>query len=474
MKQTISHRLVYCLSDFLSTAVGWFCFNILRFYTLPTTNSFSSLGEFLGFRQLILGQLVIPPVMVLLYAISGAYNPTTTLYKSRLDEILNTLVVSVIGMIGIFFTVLINDAIPERITNYELILMLLGCLFFPTVITRLVIIAHNARRTRRGQFVMRTLVVGADASNYDKLQRIMRSEAHSGLKIIAVADPDGTAKTSPLPDVPLYSMPDIKKLCAELGVQAVIVMPSRRELAQTAELINRLYTLDVPLFLTPDLHSLMTARPRVSAVASEPLVDITNANLPASTVNLKRLADIIVSALALVVLSPLLAALAIAVKADSPGPALYRQRRIGYHKEPFDIIKFRTMRTDAEAAGPALATDDDPRITRIGRVLRKYRLDELPQFWNVLKGEMSLVGPRPEREYFIRLILERVPAYTLIHQVRPGITSWGMVKYGYAANVDQMLERLPYDLLYIENVSLGVDLKILFHTVNTVVNGRGQ
>lgn len=132
------------------------------------------------------------------------------------------------------------------------------------------------------------------------------------------------------------------------------------------------------------------------------------------------------------------------------------------------------MVVDAEAHGPQLATDDDPRATRIGRTLRKYRLDELPQFWNVIKGEMSLVGPRPEREYFVKQIMERHPSYSLIHQVRPGITSWGMVKYGYASNVDQMLERLPYDLLYLENVSLGVDLKILFHTIDTVLNGRGQ
>ena len=170
---------------------------------------------------------------------------------------------------------------------------------------------------------------------------------------------------------------------------------------------------------------------------------------------------------------PVYAVLALSVRLDSPGPVFYRQCRIGYHKRPFDIIKFRTMRTDAEEAGPALSADEDPRITRLGKILRKYRLDELPQFWNVLKGEMSLVGPRPEREFYIRQIMERQPAYSLIHQVRPGITSWGMVKFGYATSVDEMIERLRYDLLYLENVSFGVDLKILFHTVSTVLCGRG-
>ncbi len=202
-------------------------------------------------------------------------------------------------------------------------------------------------------------------------------------------------------------------------------------------------------------------------------MNITNANIPDSTINLKRLSDIVFSGLALIVLSPVYAAISLMVKLDSPGPVFYRQERIGLHKRPFKIIKFRTMVDGAESDGPALSHKNDTRITRIGAFLRKYRLDEIPQFWNVLKGEMSLVGPRPEREYFIDRIVERVPYYSLIHQVRPGVTSLGMVKYGYASNVDEMIERLAYDLIYIENVSLGVDLKILFHTVSTIAGGKG-
>ena len=238
-------------------------------------------------------------------------------------------------------------------------------------------------------------------------------------------------------------------------------------------MLDRLYLLDKPLFVTPDLHVMFGLRPRISQVAAEPVIDITNARISAAAINFKRVGDIVVSALSLIVLSPVLAAIAIAVKCDSKGPAIYRQQRIGLHKKPFMINKFRTMRIDAEDCGPALSRHDDPRITPLGHFLRKYRLDELPQFWNVLIGDMSLVGPRPEREYYIRQIIARHPAYSLIHQVRPGITSWGMVKYGYASDVDQMLERLEYDLLYIENVSLGVDLKILFYTVSTVVTGKG-
>lgn len=474
MQQIVLKRAKYCLSDFITVAVGWLCFNILRFHTLPSANAFVKLSNFLESQQVMFGQFIVPPCMLLLYAISGSYNRSNTLYKSRLDELLNCFIVSFIGMLGIFFTALINDNIPERVTNYELMLMLLGCLFIPTAVARMIIITRNARKIRQGEYVMKTLAVCCAPENAEKLRRIRASEVWSGLKIIACADIDNVIECDTLEGLPVYHNKSVASLCRELSVQAIVLLPSSKGLGHNADIINSLYPLNLPLFITPDLHSLMTSRPRVSSVTSEPLIDITNAHISPAAVNLKRLGDIVVSTLGLIVLSPVYLILAIAVKLDSDGPVFYRQRRIGYHKEPFEIIKFRTMRVDAEANGPALAIDDDPRATRIGRIMRKYRLDELPQFWNVIKGEMSLVGPRPERDFFIKQIIERHPSYSLIHQVRPGITSWGAVKYGYASNVDEMIERLPYDMLYIENVSLGVDLKILFHTIRTVIKGSGQ
>lgn len=256
-------------------------------------------------------------------------------------------------------------------------------------------------------------------------------------------------------------------------VSRVILLPEPEGLKHTATLIGKLLPLEIGIYLTPDLQSLLVSRPRFDDVVGEPLVDITKPNMTPLTSNCKRTADVVVSALALIILSPIFLLLAIAIKCDSRGSILYRQERIGYHKKPFMILKFRSMRCDAEASGPELTTVDDPRVTRLGKVMRKYRLDELPQFLNVLRGEMSLVGPRPEREHYIRQILERAPYYSLVHQVRPGITSWGMVKYGYASNVDEMVERLRYDLIYLENVSLPVDMKILFHTISTVLTGKG-
>ena len=256
-------------------------------------------------------------------------------------------------------------------------------------------------------------------------------------------------------------------------VANVIIADDDTDPRRVAALIGRFVPLGCRVYMMPDIYSLLTARPRVRSVANVPLVNITAAGMSAATANMKRAGDIVVSAVALVALLPVYAIIALAVRIDSPGPVFYSQERVGYRNRRFRIYKFRTMRPDAEAAGPQLSSDGDPRITRVGAVLRKYRLDELPQFFNVLLGQMSLVGPRPEREHYERLIAERAPYVALLHQVRPGLTSWGMVKFGYAGNVDQMVERLAYDLLYIENVSLGVDLRIMLHTINTVFTGKG-
>lgn len=465
---------MYALGDFLSVAAGWFVFNILRYTAIPEGVGFSSLGSFLVSPQVLLGQLLIPVAVIVIYAISGAYNRSRAFIKSRLDEVLNAALVSLIGMLGVFFTVLIDDNIPERMTNYELMLTLWLSMFIPTAIVRLCGVTVMVRRIRHGQYGMRTLVVGLSKANAAQLQRIKVSCRDGGLSLIGCVNvPDDTPEKC-LDGLRSFHTDNLAQLCRRLDIQAIVVLPDKSDFAGTVSMLNGLYALEIPVFVTQDLFSMIAARPRVSCVIGEPLIDITAANIPAWAANTKRLGDIVASSLALIVLAPLLAVLAVVVKLDTPGPAIYRQQRIGYRKKPFTIYKFRTMRSDAESSGPELASKHDPRVTRSGHILRKYRLDELPQFWNVLKGDMSLVGPRPEREFYLRQLVERQPAITLLHQVRPGITSWGMVKYGYAADIDQMLERLPYDMLYIENLSLGVDLKILFHTVNTVFRGRGQ
>lgn len=464
-------RMNYVLADFVSTNIAWLLFNVVR-YTFIESNelSFHSLSDFLTSTTVMLGQLVLPLMMLAIYYLSGYYNKV--FLKSRLQEFITTAGSAFVGMVMMYFIVLFNDDMPSRSFTYELVLILFLLLFVIVYIFRFAITRIATRKIHSREWVINTLVVGT-SHNAQKLEERLRTMRKSmGFNIIGYVETCAEMPTREL-NLPVYHISEIADVCARENVKNLIVVPHRHGVKATLELVNMLLPLDMPIYISPDLYQLLTTRVRMSNIVGEPLVDISRTDMSQSTLNLKRVSDVIVSMLTLIIISPLLLAIAVAVKCSSKGPVIYKQRRIGYHKKPFNIYKFRSMKVDAEASGPALSTLNDPRITQLGRFLRKYRLDELPQFWNVVKGDMSLVGPRPEREYYIKQILTRAPYYTLIHQVRPGITSWGMVKYGYASDVDGMVERLRYDLLYIENVSMLVDLKIMFYTVQTVFTGKG-
>jgi len=226
--------------------------------------------------------------------------------------------------------------------------------------------------------------------------------------------------------------------------------------------------------IIPNMYDILSGQVRMTSIMGAPLIDISHEIMPAWQQSFKRMMDVFISIFCLILLSPVYLIIGLIVKFTSKGPFLYSHERIGLHGKPFNIYKFRSMYQNAENNGPALSKKDDPRITPFGKFLRRSRLDELPQFYNVLKADMSMVGPRPERQFFIDKIVQVAPHYKHLQSVRPGITSWGQVKYGYAENVEQMVERLKFDVLYIENMSLLVDLKILIYTVLIVLQGRGK
>lgn len=246
---------------------------------------------------------------------------------------------------------------------------------------------------------------------------------------------------------------------------------SERDLYQE---ISRLYPLRKEMYFKPRLYDMLMGKARIQNINDQPLVCITSLPMSDSAMCIKRAFDVVVASLGLVLLSPVLACIAVAVRCSSKGPVLFRQERIGHYGRPFEILKFRTMYDDAEQGTPQLSQDNDPRITPLGRFLRKYRLDELPQLWNILRGDMSVVGPRPERAYFINQITEVAPYYCLIYKVRPGLTSWGPIRVGYTDTLEKMVQRLNYDIIYTESMSLLLDAKILFHTIRVILDGQGK
>lgn len=473
MKEAARQRTKYIVSDLVASLVGFLAFTIIRYdiikYYLP--QKCASLHSFLLSPAVVAEIALIPLLLVFISWLTGFYS--SAFYKSRLQVIGNSILVSFIIMMIVFLVVLLNDVLPRRLLNYELMAMLFGLLSVLLMICRLTIANIDTRAINRGERDIYTLMVGASSEAENLKRRVEKAHNSMGLNIIGCVD----LKDGPIVkgnNLPIIEFDDIADFCKKNNVRAFILCPYSKNNERLMEIANSLLPMNIPIYISPDLHNPIMARPTFSNVAGEPLIDISRPKSRPGMQNVKRLFDIVVSVLALIVLSPLFAIIAVAIKLDSKGPVFYRQPRLGFHRKEFDIVKFRSMRTDAERNGEhLLSAPDDNRVTKVGRFIRKYRIDELPNFWNVLCGDMSIVGPRPEREFFAKQILERSPIYALIYAVRPGITSWGMVKFGYAQNVDEMLERMRYDLLYLDNVSITTDIKIMFYTVKTVITGQG-
>ncbi|MDE6446953.1 MAG: sugar transferase, partial [Muribaculaceae bacterium] len=352
------------------------------------------------------------------------------------------------------------------------VIVLWGCLFLFTYIGRLILTTSSIRHMQRRDWMFNTVIIGNSPHAINTARRLQEQPTNMGYNVVGhvpiEGEPASTENHNALDDR------QVERLARTHNIDQIVLVPTQGSPEEKVmQLLFKYFPTGVPIRLAPTSMALFTSHIKLGDIISEPMIDLTSPAMNDLQRNTKRIMDVLLSGTALILLSPLYLALAIAVKSTSPGPVIYRQERVGYRQRPFNILKFRSMRVDAEANGPQLSDDTDPRITPLGRVMRKYRLDELPQFWNVFKGEMSLVGPRPERAFFIEQIVREAPYYTLIHQVKPGITSWGMVKFGYARSVPEMVERTRYDLIYLSNMSVAVDIKILLHTIKTVVMGKG-
>lgn len=464
--------LKYLFFDWLSAAGAWSLFFYYR-KTFVESQKFGIKVMVNMDERFMLGLLLIPLFWLLFYTLTGTYR---NIYrKSRLRELGQTFVTTLIGVTVLFFLLVLDDEVLDYTTYYKSFGVLFSLHFVLTFLFRFILSSITASKIHRRVIGFPTLMIGSDSKALELFEELDNQQRASGnifKGFIRVKEREHYPLKEYLPF--LGNLSDLRSVITEHAIEEVIIALESSEHKSLENILNTLEQDDVVVKVIPDMYDIMAGSVRMDSIYGTPLIQVKQDLMPTWQRYSKRGGDIVISLLALLVLSPLYLVTALWVKATSEGPAFYKQERIGQGGKPFFIFKFRSMYVNAEQQGPALSSDHDPRITPIGKFMRKVRLDEIPQFYNVLIGDMSLVGPRPERQFFIDQIVKTAPHYHHLHKVRPGITSWGMVKYGYAENVEQMIRRMKYDLLYIENMSLMVDMKILIYTVQTVLLGRGK
>ena len=421
-------QLLYVFVDILSSLLVWGCFLIFR-WLVYDGRVFSIDSVLVPMFNFYTPLLTYPIGCLVIYYLSGYY--LRPLRKPYLRELLRTFVSALIISFGAFFIFIIDDPVTQYERYFTSLLVLFALQFLGSYIPRWLVtyISHKLDNDIPRTYTIHTM---KEVEQFE--------QAHA---------------VEPYDEVIL----DFKSKTKENDIYT---------------LINRLYPRNVEISVVPSLYDMLTGAAMIDEVSDQPLIHITEHKMSDTELCIKRAFDIVVSVAMLILLSPLYLILTLLVWYSSKGPVFYRQERIGLHGLPFEIIKFRTMCVHAESEIPQLSADNDPRITKVGKWMRKYRLDELPQFWNILRGDMSIVGPRPERRYFINQIEEKAPYYCMIYKIRPGLTSWGPIKVGYTDTLDKMIRRLNYDIVYIENMSLTLDIKIMFHTIGVIFNGKGQ
>lgn len=465
--------LKYVILDFFMAFIAWGLFFIYR-----KKEFYYDFNEYIKAvfddPKFYYGLIFIPILWLLLYTVFGSYR--NIFRRSRIKEFSQILLATFIGSTIIFFLFILDDVVMSYKDYYKFYVFLFTVHFLLTASSRFILTTVTNKKIHTGKLSFNTLLIGNNGSALKVFNDITKAEVYSGNRFVGYINVNENSKNliSELLDC-LGNIKDIPEVVKQYNIEELIIAVDPSEHSLIEKILVETNKLNLRIKIMPDYKDIISGSVKYNAIFNIPLIELPDEIMPYWQLLAKRVIDVVVSILAIIILLPVYIILAIGVKRSSKGPIFYSHERIGLRGKPFQIFKFRSMVINAESAGkPMLSSKTDSRITKFGKFLRKYRLDEIPQFYNVLIGEMSLVGPRPERQFFINQIVDRAPHYLLLHKVKPGITSLGQVKYGYAENVDEMIDRMKYDLLYIENMSLAMDIKVLFYTVLIVLKGSGK
>lgn len=463
--------ILYILWDAIAACGAWTLFFIYRKNVVEAAKHGYEI-PINGDVNLWVGMMVLGFIWLGLYYTSGFY--FNIFRRSRLRDFVSTFNSSLLGSLIIFFALILDDSVKYYTDYYKSLITYFSLHFVLTIIGRLIISTRTIHKIQSRKWGYKTLLVGSGNKMHQLLKELDNAKVSEGFFLKGFVSENGQPReeVNVLPH--LGNWREIPKLVKQQKIEDVIICVDDKDHELVPQIVDLIQNEEVHLKIMPDTYGMVMGMVKMNNILGAMLVEVDFEVMPQWQKTVKRIIDIAFSIVALILCLPLFLIIAVMIKLDSKGPVFFKQERIGYKGRLFKIIKFRSMRVDAEQSGPQLSSKNDDRRTKTGIFLRKTRLDELPQFYNVLIGEMSVVGPRPERQFFKEQIMEKAPVYSRLHRIKPGITSWGQVKFGYAETIDQMIDRMKYDLLYLENMSLGLDLKIMIYTVLIMFQGRGK